>query len=709
MTVDELIARWLAQERLTIRPSAVLFRLVRREEGPPTETEERAALSGASAVLEEPRATLLAANVANGSSLLAVVAGGGAGVRHSTHSFLPWRTREVALVDHAPVEPIPAVSLAPTAVTAFWLQLPQAQLRDNFLRLAGGTWFLGRRGLGSTLYMRDDYRSMLQELQHMFASSTRKVVVSGNPGIGKSWFGFVVLHHIATTEPDARIVWEMTRKRRRFLFHGGMVLQGDLDAFGDVLDDWSGACVRARRSCARSFSARGADGYARVTPSGRALFHRRFLVDEVSQGGPDDAEAKMVVFSAPRQENYNAFLKATGATIRFMPVWRWDEILACHALLYANDPTRPLDEVSAVYEHWGGIPRYVLEKLRDKAAQNSLAQAISRSDLSKLAYAVDEVDAAEQLSHRVLHIITERPYTDVKIAFGSANIAHRVLELLEERNARSVAVFLGNTAKDPGVAGFRGILFEAHAHRMLRAGGEFRVRRLDGSAADAWLTVAPAAETRLLKKEEDLAACPPAAYCTALTQNFPAVDAAKPPRQLFQMTVSAQHDVSHTGLTDVLAQLPDEPQYDLYFVVPGDIYAAFPLQAYMEKERVVTKLGARVQRVVQWALCIPLPGVPSAAAVSLPGPAPPADGAAVRPAARARGKPRKQPGAQEVPVVRQAAKKAPPAAASAVAGARALPRAHVNRGHIARHAPPLRYVTARRLRVAPAASCALLH
>ena len=118
----------------------------------------------------------------------------------------------------------------------------------------------------------------------------------------------------------------------------------------------------------------------------------------------------MLVLSSPKRDNYKNVLKAVGATIRFMPVWSWEEIEACHALLYADDPERPLSEVRNAFDLWGGIPRFVLEKLRDEAAQQSLQEALDTADVAVIRKSVGQIDAATEASHRLLHIVTSAPY-----------------------------------------------------------------------------------------------------------------------------------------------------------------------------------------------------------------------------------------------------------------------------------------------------------
>jgi hypothetical protein len=67
--VAELIARWVSDKKLDVDPSLVTLRLVKRGPGVPTASEE------AQAAPLEPRLTLREAGLADGSSLLACIAG----------------------------------------------------------------------------------------------------------------------------------------------------------------------------------------------------------------------------------------------------------------------------------------------------------------------------------------------------------------------------------------------------------------------------------------------------------------------------------------------------------------------------------------------------------------------------------------------------------------------------------------------------------
>ena len=77
-TVDEFIARWVAQARLELDPGLVSLRLVQR--GPcsmPTAEQEAAALSASASALADPSMSLAEAGVTDRSWLVAVFARSG--------------------------------------------------------------------------------------------------------------------------------------------------------------------------------------------------------------------------------------------------------------------------------------------------------------------------------------------------------------------------------------------------------------------------------------------------------------------------------------------------------------------------------------------------------------------------------------------------------------------------------------------------------
>ena len=432
------------------------------------------------------------------------------------------------------------------------------------LRLAGGTTFLGSNTLPGFMYIRDDYVGLWAEIQRLISSGLSRIVISGNPGIGKSWFGLYVAFMLLSGSEPVTIVWESRRRSSRTLILNGQVFRGNLEAFVSELADT----------------------------------HTWYLVDEAVPPGATEVEARTLVFSSPKRENYKDTLKAPASTIRYMPVWSWEEIEACHSLLYADDSERPLSEVRNAFDKWGGIPRFVLEKLRDEAAQQSLLEALGTADMVVILKSVGQIDAATEASHRLLHIITSAPYVVKSIEFGSDYIKGRATEILLRRQRAELSYFVSRET-DPLFAKLRGDCFEVLAHEKLAAGGEFPTRLLTG-AAGSNIRSLPCASLRRFSgnKPEDLAllfSLPAGTYCRPVVGSFPVIDALISPAMLLQMTVSERHGVDEAKLEQILIALGLD-YAELVFVVPPDKFDGFAAYKF--------KGAALGMRITQLALCV---------------------------------------------------------------------------------------------------------
>ena len=64
---------------------------------------------------------------------------------------------------------------------------------DDWLTLPEDVFLLGLPMLGSSLYIRVAYRKLADVLEEMRASGMLHVVISGNEGLGKSYFAIWML------------------------------------------------------------------------------------------------------------------------------------------------------------------------------------------------------------------------------------------------------------------------------------------------------------------------------------------------------------------------------------------------------------------------------------------------------------------------------------------------------------------------------------
>jgi hypothetical protein len=243
-------------------------------------------------------------------------------------------------------------------------------------------------------------------------------------------------------------------------------------------------------------------------------------------------------------------------------------------MLYPADPVRTHEAVQEAFLRWGGIPRYVLEKVGDVSAQLDLERAFSPKNLELALKSVGELDTSSEACHRMLHITTSSPYVVTGLDFVSCE-------------------------KSPLFAQLRGDCFEALAHEKLAAGGEFQVRELAPAGGVKNIRLSQATVRRFSgNKPGDLAVlCSFSVgdYCQPLIGTFPVVDAVVLPSTLLQMTVSWRHDVKEDTLEKILDALSLKTA-ELVFVVPPDKFYDF-------KEPLFKSESLR-QRVTQKALCV---------------------------------------------------------------------------------------------------------
>lgn len=62
----------------------------------------------------------------------------------------------------------------------------------------------------------------------------------------------------------------------------------------------------------------------------------------------------------------------------------------------------------SLFEKWGGIPRYVLEKANSERAQTDLDVAISKCTTHDIMTYTGAEGAPEHISHKLLHMIVQR-------------------------------------------------------------------------------------------------------------------------------------------------------------------------------------------------------------------------------------------------------------------------------------------------------------
>ncbi|XP_004342606.1 hypothetical protein CAOG_08005 [Capsaspora owczarzaki ATCC 30864] len=208
----------------------------------------------------------------------------------------------------------------------------------HLLTLPEGVFWLGRPDLGSDLMVRDCYSGLFDEITAPKFATQLRWVVTGNPGIGKTFFSGYFIYRLLQQNPQLTIVYEPAQqdtKNRYLLQPDGTVLSGVYSPADNFVDE----CFRTRRDDVWFI----ADGH---TPT----FY---------------GNARTLLVTSPCS-NFDKKLLKEYASKLYMPVWSWNELSCCllHSLRRENaDSARILsamDSANERFRHWGGIARVVL-------------------------------------------------------------------------------------------------------------------------------------------------------------------------------------------------------------------------------------------------------------------------------------------------------------------------------------------------------------
>uniref|UniRef100_A0AAV1TTM9 Crinkler effector protein N-terminal domain-containing protein n=1 Tax=Peronospora matthiolae TaxID=2874970 RepID=A0AAV1TTM9_9STRA len=459
----------------------------------------------------------------------------------------------------------------------------------NLIALPEDTFILGQGICGSRMYVRHCYPQLWNVcLDALERPVIRNLVILGNPGIGKTFFGYFILLYLARRTET--VVYEAARGEDRFLFCGGTAVAGSNTDFKDILGQ------------SETF----------------------YVVDGFE---PKVYEAKTILLTSPQPEVWRTFHKVHCERF-YMPVWTEQEILHCRELMY---PDRPLECVMECYRKWGGIARYVLCFTMVGSQQNLLGEAIDEVNLEAIVNSNGKMSANDvMISHRVLHFRVSDDFSNEGYRFASRHVLNMVYHNVFAKNRGRLLAFLSSCSKIGSFAVVYGSLFESYVHTILPRGGRFRVRRLiEGSKKRAaGREEGKSKKTRVITDEDieevvlrerkvtvfegnaRVTADDPPTYLLPASGNFESVDAMGTPNELYQITCAKVHPCKHQGLRRVLDMLGNPAEPRLYFVVPADIFEDFEFQNYQKsgRKKVIDSLDTdgNMKELKQYVMEIPL-------------------------------------------------------------------------------------------------------
>jgi hypothetical protein len=431
------------------------------------------------------------------------------------------------------------LNLGPSGMTEFLDELINTEIKDGWLRLQRSYMF-GLQAWGKYLYMRTHYTALFAHLiSDDYLCGTR--IVSGTPGIGKTFMGAFVLKQLVSA--------------------GKLVVYQYVDDFF--------MCEKGVESMQISRE----DAKQLVGASPDSPNNTYFLIDPTKVGTVvESALCRQLVFVSPGRLR-NTDLKKS-AEMFYLPTWDEKEMITLNDV--QKDPLTST-VFKKRYDYIGGVPPLVFQ-VATRDPINEVSEAIEGTDPSSFEAVWGAIKSnSAKLSDsffRLLHLnpIEGTNYLEFQIEFATPIVGDRVLEAL--KNSHEFGIDMLVKHDDSSFKNtYKGWLFEALLLlRLSSRSSTFKVCEIfqDDIKEENFII-----EKRVFKNAGEL---------TRLTEsddwqdylfvpkmkNFESVDCFfvhKDELWLVQITVAKEHEVKFNGLKKVVDALKWEKRVRLVFLV----------------------------------------------------------------------------------------------------------------------------------------------
>ena len=259
----------------------------------------------------------------------------------------------------------------------------------------------------STIYLRHFYPALLSCLL-----KKRYSILTGNPGVSKSWFHWYILYHminknvVRNFEAPKLIVRQIARKELVFIFP----------------------------HYSKAFYTTSVDLFY-------SLFLRYFQRDAVlilvepkdSLTEPEVTGIQTILTCSPDRRHYKEFEKVGAAKV-FMPVWTLDELqlvgahIRCHASDEYQQKALTPEGIADRYNHFGGIIRHVIPVSEDalRSAERLQKKVLGHTkpvDIFVKGTDIEKEDnQKDNISHMLLHYevdYEEKDFMQFNMVFAS--------------------------------------------------------------------------------------------------------------------------------------------------------------------------------------------------------------------------------------------------------------------------------------------------
>jgi hypothetical protein len=391
---------------------------------------------------------------------------------------------------------------------------------------------LGLDNVTNTIYVRQCYRNLWKLFVEMNTRHTKALLITGNPGIGKSLFAGYILYRILLDR------WIYTPSH-----HFNIVYENQAAQYKLVLS--------TDGSVQKFQSAGEVESLLMDNPDTFYIFDASVKhFDE-----PSPSTCRTIVLSSPDVENYKEWSKRHEARL-YMPEWSSEELQQAFTMCLTDEQRHSIPTAEVVAERYGfvgGIARHVFSPEPTQKLIAQLNQEINVCDLHKVGKAGESLEKLKGTSHWVLCYNVTQDFDTDGMKPVSPYVTARLVQREHVEAHNDLMRFLRDTVDAPRAGTLRGYLFEEYAHKMLQNGGDFIARPLKGKDIRATHTVNFAPSTfKALNNVDSIKLLHHHECGHPSARNFPTVDAVMRPNRLLQMTVRDKHSINVDGLNAVL-------------------------------------------------------------------------------------------------------------------------------------------------------------
>ncbi len=229
--------------------------------------------------------------------------------------------------------------------------------------------------------------------------NAKGILLTGSPGIGKSWFLMYAMYRLAAEPSVPEIILHSAKHFTAYWFRPDGTVSKIRSPVGDDL----------------------------ITVINKSTWYLYDANESENECFP--IEAFTIVASSPNKRHYKGFMKQVGTIKLYMPPWTFDEILAAKVLNVSNHDDSVLVER---YERTGGVPRLIYDAhLKYVNFLDNQKNQISNLTFENISDLCVSTTIPDDISDMLSHAIVKNELADddggmfgkVKISFISKHVA----------------------------------------------------------------------------------------------------------------------------------------------------------------------------------------------------------------------------------------------------------------------------------------------